>query len=95
MKNVYKLQTNDRGQIRLRKFPQEKSNLEFRAWCDKLKHKLWLDGIDLEGEVFTIAYVKSLIGVEQQKDTIQKVYHPSPMLTPISILMRKRQKGHY
>ena len=52
-------------------------------------------GILLDGEVFTLVGVKSLVGLEENKDTMSKVYYTSPMTVPLSVLMRRRAKTHY
>lgn len=94
-KNVYKVKVDDKGQMILKKYSQEKNNTEYRGWCDKIKKRLKDAGIDLEGELFTLVSVRTLIGTEQDKDTIKKVYFPSSMTVPLSICMRRRSKTHF
>jgi len=79
----------------MRKYKQEKNNTEYRGWCDSIKKRLEGYGIELEGELFTLASVKSIIGTEMTKDGLQKVYYKSPMTVPLSAIMRRRSKTHY
>lgn len=52
-------------------------------------------GIMLDGEVFTLVGVKSMLGLDENKDTMSKYYFKSAMSVPLSVLMRKRAKTHY
>ena len=52
-------------------------------------------GILLDGEVFTLVSVTSMLGVDENKDTMSKYYYNTAMSVPLSVLMRKRAKTHY
>lgn len=96
LRNVHKVTTNpETGEKKMKRYPQEKNNDEFRKWCLAIKRKLGDYGIDLDGEVFNLVTVKIVIGVQDQKDGAQKVYHKAGLTLPLSLCMKRRSKQHF
>lgn len=60
-----------------------------------MKRKLGDFGINLDGEVFILVNVKTIIGTDEKKDTVSKYYFKTPISVPLSICMRRRTKSHY
>lgn len=95
-KNVYKIHTDPaKGTMKLKKYKQEKGDQEYRAQCNSAKRKLQEYGISLLGEVFTLVSIKSVVGLDEKKDTMEKYFFKTPLNVPLSICMRRRTKSHY
>ena len=95
LRNVNKVTMTETGEKRVRRYPQEKKNDEFRKWCMAIKKKLLDKGIDLEGELFNLVTVKPVVGVKDTKDGAQKVYHKAGQTMPLSMCMKRRSKQHF
>lgn len=74
---------------------QEKGNADYRARCGHIKRKLSEYGINLDGEAFTLVNVRTMLGADEKKETVDKFYFKTPLSVPLSICMRRRTKSHY
>ena len=74
---------------------KEQNNQAYRTRCAKIQGRLKDYGIALEGEVFILVNLRTVIGVEELKEKVQKVYFKTPMAVPLSVCMQRRAKAHY